>query len=75
MAGQRRVAPEASRPAEAFVMSFLRDLYTWLHFSLGNPKELNRIANMVLNYRHSPKCTTAKTSKEKAKTPAKKGKR
>lgn len=37
------------------------------------PEELNRMADMVLSYRHDPKCTTApkpakkKTKKTKAK--------
>ena len=36
------------------------------------PKELNRIADLVLNYRHDPKCTTAKPPKTKTKKVKKK---
>jgi hypothetical protein len=39
------------------------------------PDELNSVADMVLNYRHNPKCTTAKPPKKKAKKSRKKGKR
>jgi hypothetical protein len=35
------------------------------------PDELNRVADLVLNYRHDPKCTTAKP-KKKVKKPKKK---
>lgn len=40
------------------------------------PDELNRVADMVLNYRHDPKCTTApKPPKKKAKKSKAKKKR
>lgn len=34
--------------------------------------ELDRVADMVLNYRHDPKCTTAPKPKKKAKKAKKK---
>lgn len=36
------------------------------------PPELDLIADVVLNYRHDPKCTTAKPLKKKAKSRPKK---
>ena len=38
------------------------------------PEELNRIADVVLNYRHDPKCTTAQPPTKKAKKRSKKRK-
>ena len=38
------------------------------------PDELNRVADMVLNYRHDPKCTTAKPPTKKVKKTLKEAK-